>query len=72
MFLKVGIGNFLNNAEFIIKKDEEYACSYKGGKPCKMWREPCGVSICFPLSETSQNSSLQQYLRIYTVLVATA
>lgn len=36
MFLKVGLGNFLNNAEFIIKKDEECACSYQGRKLCKM------------------------------------
>lgn len=36
MFLKVGLGNFLNNAEFIIEKDEEYACSYEGRKLHKM------------------------------------
>lgn len=36
VFSKAGIGNFLNNAEFMIKKDEEYACSYQGGKLCKM------------------------------------
>lgn len=36
MFLKVGIGNFLNNAEFIIKKDMEWACSCQGRKLHKM------------------------------------
>lgn len=57
MILKVAIGNFLNSAEFNIKKDEEYTCTCHGKKLCQMWREPRGVSICFLLPETSQNSS---------------
>lgn len=36
MILKVAIGNFLNNADFIIKKDKQYACTYQGKKLCKM------------------------------------
>lgn len=65
MILKVAIGNFLNNAEFNIKKDEEYSCTCHGKKLCKMWREPCGgpsVFFCLRQSKTPLPAILMAFI----------